>query len=322
MILFINIIVIVLHLWSAAVIFYCSYPKLPVLSAVLSLAYLFLILSFSRKSTRNLFLSCVVFGVVLFWFLTMKPPAHAVFSADLQMPHARINNDQVTIHKVRNNLYRTREDFDLHYETRVYDLNKLRSLDLMVNYWGLDFVAHTFLAFGFSDGQFLDVSVEIRPPNGDKYDMAKGYFNRYETIYIWGDEHDLIDKRTNAQGEDVYLYRFKAQPPVIRKLFLRLIERTNALYIRPEFYNTTTQSCASTLQDDAADAGVYICPLWKRWMFTGDIDKRFYREGILETYGLPFNELRRRANIDARAKAAARSPDFSQQIRTHLKTGT
>jgi hypothetical protein len=314
------IVTVLFHLWSAAVIFYCSFPKTPVLAAGFTIAYLCLVGAFLSARPKSLAFSLIGCVAVLLWFNSISLPQNAIYPDYLQMPYAEFNGNLVAIHKVRNNEYRTRKDFDVHYETRTYDMRQLQSLDLLVNYWGMAAISHTFLSFGFSDGRYLDVSVEIRPRVGQEYDMFRGFFKQYALIYIWADERDLIRKRTNYQGEDVYLYRYKIKPDDIRKLFIQMLKSTDQLYTHDEFYNTMTQSCTSAIDDDVNKSGIYKIHFYQRHLLTGDIDRRLYHYGVLETYGLSFPELRQRANIDQRAKDADQSPDFSDKIRTHLNS--
>jgi|GEM_PF-2067501 len=52
-----------------------------------------------------------------------------------------------------------------------------------------------------------------------------------------------------------------------------------------------------------------------RILLNGKGDEMMYERGTIETGGLPFAELKKRALIDAAAKAAGDSPDFSRLIR-------
>ena len=83
------------------------------------------------------------------------------------------DGDQVTIHNVRNFRYRSEEDFDETWETRVYDLSTIRSLDLYFSYWGPRDIAHTMLSFGFENGDYLALSVETRKEVGEAYDPLR-----------------------------------------------------------------------------------------------------------------------------------------------------
>lgn len=311
---------LLLHGWAALALYYCSFPSFAALRVSAAIFYLFTVILFirlSQKHMRAFLLSLLGFVVVVIWFSAIQPKAGGHYPSELTMPFAEFKGDRVTIYNVRHCTYRTKEDFDVHYETRTYDLNDLKTLDVMVNYWGMKTVAHTFLAFGFSDGKYLDVSVEIRPEIGKAYDMLQGFFKQYHLIYIWADERDLIGLRTNYKKEEVYLYRLNFSSDNTRKMFVSMLESTNAIYKKPQFYNTLTHSCTNTLVNNAMAAKIMKVPLWKRRFLTGDVDKRMYNEGLLDQ-SVPFLQLRQQANIDVRAQEAGQDPHFSQKIRTHL----
>jgi hypothetical protein len=312
---------LILHGWSALALYYCIFSAQSGLRPIPSILYLLAVLLFiilRRKHTQAFFMSLLGFVLVSAWFSSIQPKKGGIYPPELTLPYAEIKDDTVTFHNVRNCSYRTKDDFDVRYETRIYDLNKLKTLDIMVNYWGMDAIAHTFLAFGFSDGQYLDVSVEIRPEVGKAYDMLQGFFKQYQLIYIWADERDLIALRTNYKKENVYLYRSTLSPEDVRKLFLSMLESTSAMIEAPQFYNTLTHSCTNTLGNHLKATKIINLPFWKRKFLTGDVDQRLYKEGLLTTYGLPFSELRQKANIDSRAQQANRDNDFSEKVRTHL----
>jgi hypothetical protein len=312
---------IVLQAWSAGALNFCSFPLHKEWRPKVAIAYavvIALIWIMSRFRLRGLVVSMVLYLIVLMWFHALKPKTEAVYPANLQMAYADINGDYITLHNVRNCQYRTKDDYDVKYETRRYDLSKLESIDVMVNYWGMDAIAHTFLSFGFGDDNYLSVSVEIRPEVGEKYGMLDGLFKQYEIIYIWADERDLVRLRTNYNNENVYLYRLhNADQAAMQKIFMSMIKKTTKMYMQPEFYNTLIHSCTNTIGYHIVESGVYDIPWWKRRILTGHIDERIYREGFLDT-SIPFAELRNEALIDDRAKDADQDNDFSEKIRTHL----
>jgi hypothetical protein len=288
---------------------------------IIAIAYVLAVISFvifSKKHTRAFFISFLGYCVIVAWFSSIKPKEGGNFPPELAMPHAEIEGDMLTMYNVRNCDYRTKDDFDVKYETRTYDLDDLEHFDILVNYWGMEAVAHTFLSFRFSDGEYLCVSVEIRPEIGQTYGELKGLFKQYQIIYIWGDERDLVRLRTNYKGEDVYLYRSRFSHPEVKKLFLDIIEGTNAIYKKPAFYNTAIHSCTNTLGHHINKSGIYQIPWHKRRILTGDIDKRVYDQEAFLT-SMPFDEFRKNAIINDAARAADKSPRFSEKIRTHLR---
>lgn len=73
----------------------------------------------------------------------------------------------VTIENVRNFRYTSETDYVPDYYTGVYNMNAIKSVDYIVEPFG-DFggAAHTFLSFGFEDGKYVAISVEIRKKKG------------------------------------------------------------------------------------------------------------------------------------------------------------
>ena len=107
-------------------------------------------------------------------------------------PTAEIQGNQLTVRNVRNFDYRTETDFTPRWETRTYDLSKLRGLDLYVIYWGSPSIAHTILSWEFDDGQHLAVSIETRKETGESYSAVRGFFRQYELYYVLADERDVV----------------------------------------------------------------------------------------------------------------------------------
>lgn len=310
------------HAWSTAVIYYCTPHTLGhsirLTAATLYIAAVFSFVILGRNKKLRLILSLAGFIVVAAFFISIRPDPHAAYPEYLRAAYVEFNGPKVTIHDVRNNNYRTRDDFDVFYEPRTYDIGQLQTLDVFVNYWCSSLVAHTFLSFGFSDGKFLSVSVENRIKSGETYDMWAGLFKQYELVYIWADERDLVRLRTNYRKEDVYLYRVKMKQDDIRKLFVSMLKRTNKIYNSPEFYNTILHSCTNTISSHLDKEAIIRRHFWRRHILTGDIDRRSYKEGLLYGGNLPFDKLREISKINLRAEGAGKDGDFSNKIRTHI----
>ena len=179
-------------------------------------------------------------------------------------------------------------------------------------------IAHVFLSFGFGDDR-VAVSVEARKERGEGYSSVQGFFKRYELIYVVGDERDLIRVRTNYRRdppEDVYLYRTRGSVENARRVFLDYVRAINELYERPRFYDTLTTNCTTTILFHARVNPGHLPLSWKV-LLSGHAAEYAYDNGRLDT-SLPFEELRRRSQINAAAVAADRAPDFSRRIREGL----
>lgn len=306
-----------LHLWSFGVMYFLSFPENKTLSKISAIAYMVIIALFvilSKKKTRAFAISLIAYFVVLVHFISIKPATGGVYPDNLVMPHAEVNGSLVTMHDVRNCNYRSKNDFDVHYETRTYDINKLKTLDVFVNYWGREPLVHTFLSFGFEGDEYVAVSMEIRPEKGESYGDFAGPFKQYEIIYIWADERDVVALRSNYRREDVYLYRTNLDHEEVSKLFLNMVKRTNSLYKSPKFYNTVNDNCS--IANELRWASGKVSFSGKRKLI-GTEDEIIYHEGWLDA-DTSFGELRKTSLINDRAKAAEKDKDFSEKIRTHL----
>ena len=91
---------------------------------------------------------------------------------------SNIFGNTIQIHNVRNAKYRSTTDYDVHWEDRTYDLNKLESVWFIVEPFS-DWrgPAHTFLSFGFGNGEYIAISVEIRKEKGESFSPLNVYFD-------------------------------------------------------------------------------------------------------------------------------------------------
>jgi hypothetical protein len=264
---------------------------------------------------------CVFVGLFfmpLACFFLMIPSQNRAWQPDVaQLPHAEITGNTVVLHNVRNCEYFSETNFTVHYETRTYDMSRLRSADILFSDWGLKDIAHTMVSFGFEGGDTLCISIETRKEVGEAYSALKGFFRQYELIYIAADERDVVRLRTNfRQGEDVYLYRLRVvSADQLRGAFLDYLFRMNDLHDQAEWYNALTDNCMTSgfrIMKKHAAAG--RADLHWSVILNGYAPDHAYTTGALDP-SLPFDELKRRSRINDRARAAGDSTDFSARIR-------
>ena len=308
-------------LWGLFALYYGSWPQ----GVCVSLAVLYgatHLVAVLFAPLRRAALGCIaVFLLPLLAFHLMQPSNERKWQPDVaQQPYAEINGDQVVVHNVRNCSYQSETNFTAVFETRRYDLSKLRTADVFLADWGLHKVAHTMLSFGFEDGQYLCFSIETRKEAGESYSPLKGLFRQYEVIFIAGDERDLVGLRTNfRQGETVRLYRMVHAPPqAVRATFVDYLDRINGLNRKPEWYNAVTENCMVGFFQIARQHAVKGRGRW-HWsvILNGYADRRAYENGALDTT-LSFEELRERSIVNGRARAAGDAPEFSALIRDGL----
>ncbi len=261
----------------------------------------------------------VLFLAVVAWWLAIPPSHDRNWRADVQvMPRASIDGDRVRITGVRDFTYRTRNDFTKHYEEREVLLSHLVGLDFYVSYFMEGPVGHTFVSFIFDNAEPLSISIETRPEVGEGFAPIASMFKQFELIYVVGSERDLVGMRANHRQEPIYLYRLNTSAEDARRLFLVYLERINELADWPEFYHLLTNSCTINIIRYANAAG-RVGRIDIRHLLNGLIDSYLYRSGRIDTT-LPFEELRRRSQINEVVRTAEGAADFSQRIRVSLPT--
>ena len=270
-----------------------------------------------RPLLRGLVVALFPVIVVALWWTSIPPSNARDWTPDVSRT-ARVTFDgsRVTIENVRNFKYRSESDYDQRWETRSYDLDRIKGVDLFISFWGPTEIAHTIVSWDFDNGQHLAISIETRKEKGESYSAIRGFFRQYELYYVVADERDLVGLRANYRGEQVYLYRISATPAQARALLVDYLNEVNQLADHPEWYNALTQNCTTAIRGHAQNIGAGGSLDW-RLLANGHLDELLYERGQIDT-SIPFAELRSRSNITEKAKAAGDSPDFSARIRQGL----
>src|SRR5262249_16767568 len=149
---------------------------------------------------------------------------------------------------------------------------------------------------------YLCFSIETRKVKGQGYSAVKGLFRQFELIYIAADERDLVRLRTNyRQGEEVYLFPLRGSPAQARALFVDYLLRLNSLRQRAEWYNALTHNCTTSIRTQRVASK--RAPWDWRMLANGHGDELLHERGLIAT-NLPLADLKKRAHINERAKAA------------------
>src|SRR6266702_3915916 len=276
-----------------------------------------IVLVLVRPFWRKLGIFVVLFAGVLIWWLTIKPTQDSDWQPDVaQKAWADIQGDEVTLHNVRNCDYKTETDYTPHWETRTVRISQITGIDLAIDYWGSPWIAHPIVSFQFADAPPLCFSIETRKTAGQSYSTIGGLYRQFALIYLVADERDVIRLRTNYRNEDIYLYHTMVPPARARERFREYVHSLNALRTQPRWYTAVTTNCTTSIRTQHPSKE--RIPWDWRILLNGKGDELLYRDGGLVTGGLPFAELKTRSLIDARARAANDSPDFSQLIRKGL----
>lgn len=253
-----------------------------------------------------------------FWWQSLAPSNDRPWQRDVAVrPSATLDGNLITLHNVRNFKYRSEFDYTPSYYDKQVRLDELVGVDLIATYWMGPAIAHVFLSFAFADGQHVAVSIETRKEVGESYSTLNGFFRQYELYYVVADERDVIGLRTNYRQdppEQVYLYRLQGDLENARRLFMAYIERINQLHERPEFYNTLTTNCTTSIWMSSLVNAQHLPFSWKL-LASGYVPQFLHEQGRLLGSERPFAELQRDALINPRAHAASDSAEFSRLIR-------
>jgi hypothetical protein len=254
------------------------------------------------------------FCAVLFWWQRIQPTNDRLWADDVaQMTTGVVDGSHVTLHNVRNFEWRSNTDYTQRWETRVYDIDRLDSVDLILSYWNGPAIAHMLISFGFDDGQHVVFSVEIRRDKREAYSEIGGFFKQFELSIVAADERDVIGVRTNVRGEDDYLYRLRMPLSSMRSLFVSYVDQANSLAIKPRFYNTITVNCTMLVYHMMKRINGRL-PFDYRVLLTGYLPNFVYDVGGLDQR-FTLEELRSRGRITDRAIASGRGDAFSADIR-------
>ena len=300
--------------------------------------------SISKNKATKLLIG--VYGAVwlvgLGWFFSIEPKQDREWMAevDQRVSYERdaTNPDLITLTNIRNFDWQTEEDATEHWDTRTIDLSKLSGVDVTNSYWMGPLIAHTLVSFRFEDDRPLAFSFEIRKEDGESFSALAGFFRRYELSLIAAEERDIIYTRSNARGEQVYLFPISnLQQHEVRSLFESYLTAADDLNAKPAWYNTLISNCTNIIFYMARIVSGDRLPWDYRIWVSGWLPNYLYDVGMLdaapEKNNQPWsmNTWYERTHINPKAKGFdnqvnsqsdidrdKNSHKFSQQIRQDI----
>ncbi|PYF09681.1 uncharacterized protein DUF4105 [Rhodobacter viridis] len=182
------------------------------------------------------------------WYHTIVPLQDRDWAIDVSRGvTARVEGERVSLSNIRDFAWTSETEATPRWISEEYDLRQLDSLDMFTSIWSSPDIAHLLVSFGFSSGQHVVFSVEIRREKGEEFNEIGGFFRQFEQVLIAATEDDIVKLRTTYRKEQVRLYPVHLTPEQIRVMFLSYIELAQSLEAEPRFYNTLTSNCTTTV---------------------------------------------------------------------------
>ncbi len=316
--------IVLLGVWgSLALWFRAPFPETGrlVSATVFGLAMLALIVLAARGRWRTALAPLALVPALFIWWHSLTPSNDRDWAVDVARPAiGEFKGDLLTIQNVRNFEWRSETDFTPRWESRTYDLTKLNDVDLVASYWAGEAIAHILVSFGFSDGQRIVWSIELRRTKTQTYSALASFFRQSELIFLAADERDIIRLRTTVRGEDVRMFPLKLRPGAARTLLGEYVDIANGYAASPRWYNTITANCTTMVFRIARVLHPYAPFNW-RVLLSGYFPELIYSHGGIDK-SVPWPQWRTKSQIDAAARAADAldSVSFSNAIRVQLAT--
>ena len=272
------------------------------------------IAQFTKHRRQWLVVFVAVFAALLLWWNTIDPPKDGNWSPDVaRQVTGVIEGDILTLTDIRAFEWRDKTDFVEKWTTETYYLSEVQTVDIFLSYWGDPDIAHFILSFGFSDGDYLAWSIEVRREIGGKFSPVADFFKSNSLVILATKEEDVIGVRSNIRGEDVQIFRVRATPHTARNLLEEYVRDANALVENPRWYNSISTNCTTVIYKMLALAGEGIPFDW-RIVVNGYLPEMMHERATVNT-NVSVSELRELGRITPRALTAGLGPEFSNAIR-------
>lgn len=236
---------------------------------------------FSRRKDRVIYLLAFILSLLWYFSIPAKqdrdwdPEVSRVFSYEKQ-------DNQVTIHNVRNFAWHSDGKYDERWESRHYDLDQITGINVITSYWMGPKIAHTLVSFDFAHQQPLVFSIEIRKEKQESFSAIGGFFRQFELSLIAADEKDIVYTRSNIRNEQVYFFPIKMPKAAMQALFIEYLHKADELAAAPKWYNTVTSNCTTIIFDMAQAIEESLLPKDYRLLASGYLPNYLYDLGVLD----------------------------------------
>lgn len=255
-----------------------------------------------------------LYAMAALWYLSLRPRLDRDWAPDVaRIVTGEVQGSHLTLHDIRAFDWIDRDHAQERWTAATLDLDRLTGADMITSVWANPKIAHLLVSFGFSDGQRVVFSVEIRRERDEVYSNIGGFFRQFELALIAATEADIVKLRTNHRREDVRLYPLALSPDQLRRMLLAYVDLGNRIARQPRFYNTVTTNCTTVVWRLAHVLNPGLRP-HPSLLLSGLLPGWLHKMGLLQGEG-SLDSLRAAADISAKGQAAPEGADFSTAIR-------
>lgn len=229
------------------------------------------------------------------------------------------SGSEIEIKNMRDFEYSSERDYIEKYYDKKINIDDLESLDYIIEpFSDFDGPAHTMFSFGLKNWEYIVISAEIRKEKWESFSPFKWITREYEIVYMIWSETDFVKLRANYRKDEVILYPINTPKEKIQKLFVSMLKRADELSTKPEFYNTVTQNCTTSILDHVNQLREEKIPWSKEALLPSHSDKVIYDLGLINTE-LSLEEARKYYKINELSEEFWEGDNYSEKIRKVIK---
>ena len=105
---------------------------------------------------------------------------------------------------------------------------------------------------------------------------------KFEITHIWALEKDLVTRRVQFLDYPLTRYQLDIPEEYRARIFIQMARETAGLAVEPEWYNTATNNCTSSLVQYVNESEPGAIPFHYSCVLTGKIDDYLKKLGYMD----------------------------------------
>ena len=272
------------------------------------------------KMKKIITIICIIIIAGVSIVFSNKPSLDRDWEIDQQiLPEISFSGSTIQLKNLRDFDYTSTSEYTMNYYNQTIQMDQLESLYYIIEPFSqYDWPAHTMFSFWLENGQYIVISAEIRKEKWESFHPLKWLTRQYEIVYMIWSEEDFVKLRANYRKDDVIMYPINTSKDKIQQLFISMLERADWLSKKPEFYNTITQNCTTSILDHVNQLREEKIPWSIEALLPSHSDAVIYDLGLIDTQ-LSLEEARKYYQINELSEQFGDSENYSYNIRKQIK---